>query len=209
MGNPDFGSEFSIPAPYVNWRKTKILKNLFAKTGVKIYFRGQLSVTVKADVSCVRCGKSTRYSGVGVTVTKTLWIPKTIEGFEVNERTATMPIPGLNVALLSLEVKESYETIKAVQREIDSVLKAVRDIRGVFKCHRDGVDKEAAAKALVKVMGRKRDLEEEEFTAELSEEEVSLALNAALSSDNDADRVIQLPDVTLDADEETAQETVA
>jgi hypothetical protein len=199
--NPDYSSEFFIPEPFVNWRKTQVLRPFFDAEGLQIFFKGRLTVTVKSDVTCVKCGKATKFSGVGATITKTIWIPKVIKGKGLAEKFDGTAIPGLNVALLATELKEDYNTIMAVKREVGKVLKSVRKIRDVFRCRVTGIDRQDAAYSLAHALSKKRGLlGESAEEAVLSESDIADMVNEAMSTDSEEQQFLELLEAYVEAD---------
>jgi len=176
--------------------------------GIKLWFKIKLKVTVTLDVTCVACGKSRRYSGIGIQFEKNVYAGKKITGVKFVSRALAAAIPGVNLALLALEIKQAYDTFTKIRDAVNNFIAAVRGVRDAIRC-RNGALTEADAKSTIMAqvdidklipnsVEKKRALQEILENNEInlaSDKDLATAINYAISVDSNP--TIYLPDDVL------------
>jgi len=129
-----FDFHWKIPAPYVAWTETEMVREGGIPIGVKIKFLIRLSVTVSTDVVCHRCGETQQFSGVGLRIEKTFRFPFKITGARFVVNALGSVIPGLNVAIIAAELVHLYELYLFVRHNVDALIATYRTASNAMKC---------------------------------------------------------------------------
>jgi hypothetical protein len=148
LGNLGFDFGFEVPPPFIDIKRTSIVKKMGIPIGIKLWFKIKLKVTVKLDVTCVACGKSRRYSGIGIEFQKNAYAGKKITGVKFLSRALASAIPGVNLALLALEIKQAYDTFMKIKNYVSNFIAAVRGVRNAIRC-KNGALTHADAKSAI------------------------------------------------------------
>jgi hypothetical protein len=188
--------DWSIPAPFVAWRKTEAVKKLGIPIGVKIFFQVKVNVLLKTDISCVACGRTARFNGVGIILEKTVFIPFKITGAKFAAYAAGSVVPGLNVAIMALQIAELYETAKDIKEIVEGLVQAYRLSRDLLSCKNGTLDRASAGEVYPKISldrpGRKRDVNVYSVGSDL--DSIGVMNTIVDPADEFAHNVIVLPD---------------
>jgi hypothetical protein len=193
VGKHAYDFSIKVPPPFVKLSKTKIAFKGPFPIGVKIIFGVKVGVTIKADVTCVRCGKSTVHP-----MTNKFEIdydfPYTLKGAKLLARLGTAWIPGVNFALMAWDiantVKEMWE-IKDKVMKLYNHWKTTSGNGALFRCSKNGIDQTKTKEATEKLGGKKRSINDIESILDAAE----------VFSDEDGSTVYRLPTEELDLGE--------
>jgi len=201
LNNLQHNYDWSIPSPYIDWSKTEPVLEKQIPVGVKIKFRVRINIIVSADVTCLSCGKPTRFRGLTVAVRRHLLVPFKLVGQEYARFSGGGVIPGINPAILALEVAELRETAEDVKSTVENFVQKVRTTKELFTCTATGIDRNGTAAKIAPHASRKRELSEEEFVVSAESEEALLAMFGDFADVDEV--VIELPEeeIALDSDE--------
>jgi hypothetical protein len=195
--------DWEVPAPFVAWKKTETVKKGPIPIGIRIFFQVKVNVLLKTDVSCVACGKTARFNGVGVKLEKTVYIPFKITGAKFAAYAAGAAIPGLNVAILALQVAELYETAKDIYEIVEGLVQAYRLSRDLLSCKNGSLDRPASGEVYPKISldGKSKSKRAVNIVSVGSDLAAIDVMRTMIDpSDEEAQHVIILPDQVSDID---------
>jgi hypothetical protein len=190
--------DWSIPAPFVAWKKTEAVKKLGIPIGVKVFFQVKVNVLLKTDISCIACGRTARFNGVGITLEKTIYIPFKITGAKFAAYAAGSVVPGLNVAIMALQIAELYETAKDIKEIVEGLVQAYRLTKDLLSCKNGTLDRASAGEVYPKISldrpGKKSKRAVNIFSVGSDMDAVGVMRSIVDPADEFANNVIVLPD---------------
>jgi hypothetical protein len=184
VGKHSYSFSIKVPPPFVALHKTRIVWKGPFPYGVKIYFVVKVGLDIKADVTCVRCGKSTVHPMTNK-FQMDYDFPYTLKGAKLLARLGTAWIPGVNFALMAWDIAN---TVKEMWELKDKVMKLYNNWKdssgkgGLFKCTKNGIDPASTKSASENLSGKKR----------------SILDSAEIFTDEDGSVVFKLPSEELD-----------
>jgi hypothetical protein len=184
VGKHSYSFSVKVPPPFVALHKTKIIFKGPFPFGVRIFFVVKVGVEIKADVTCVRCGKSTVHPMTNK-FEMDYDFPYTLKGAKLLARLGTAWIPGVNFALMAWDIANTVKEMWELKDKIMKIYNNWKNSSGngaLFRCAKNGIDPGPTKDAAEKLSGKKR----------------SILDAAEISTDEDGSIIYKLPSEELD-----------